>query len=209
MKLVIFIWILILIGITNSFAGDKSDTLKCVLMDENYNICYEVDYKSRLIEGDELGNVAGFDYSATSYLASIDTNSYKPDNIGDRKTSTAWIEGVKEYGIGEQFIVKIELPEYIKSRKLSSIEFLNGYSKSEKIWKANSRIKTLKLILNKSDLIIVELLDKNWPQILLLPEEKNIEIKNGDILSFEILDIYPGTKYKDTALTEILFNVPL
>ena len=35
-----------------------------------------------------------------------------------------------------------------------------------------------------------------------------IEAKDGDKLKFEIIDVYKGTKYKDTGLSEFVFESP-
>lgn len=84
------------------------------------------------------------------------TNSgitYRPENVCDLKLNTAWVEGKNDYGIGES--IEFEAIQY----PFHTIEIYNGFSKSLKAWKENSRVKTIKLYVNNNPQYILELKD--------------------------------------------------
>ena len=137
---------------------------------------------------------------ASSYLRSQGSHNYKPKNLHDFNHETAWVEGVKGYGIGEW--VKYSFPA--QRTKVTRITILNGYVKSDKAWRENARVKRLKVYYNNRAIYILELQNSRTVQIF------NVDTLGSDYhnwdLKFEILDVYPGTKYKDTAISEILFQ---
>ena len=160
--------------------------------------------------------------AATSTLPSQGTNTYGVTNLGDKNPATAWVEGQKSYGQGE----KIELPiaENEFSPKFGEVYGLygyfhlqNGYAKSEASWKANSRVRLLLLRHNEKPIAYFLLKDDIQPQTLDASryfwnthQHSGIKVNGGDTLSFEIVDVYRGDKYKDTAISTFvglgLFN---
>ena len=128
--------------------------------------------------------------------------SYKAEFANDLSYKTAWVEGKKDEGIGEY------LEYYFKndSPRITEIIISNGYMKSEETWKNNNRVKKLKLYVNGVPFGILNLKDSRT--------DKYFEVgtlghnKNGTdlILKFEILEVYKGSKYNDTAITEIYFD---
>lgn len=97
------------------------------------------------------------------------------------------------------------------------IGVFNGYWKSEKHWSENSRIKTLKMCFNDKPVYFIQLADswqyqrvdlrKFFKEPTVFPDAP-FEAKDGDTLRFEILEVYKGTKYKDTGLSEFVFGSP-
>lgn len=140
--------------------------------------------------------------SSSSHLKPMGENSYEPSQAHDDSFKTAWVEGASGQGIGEH------IDYYFKnnSPRLHTILIYNGLVKSDKAWKANSRVKTLKLWVNGEGFGTLHLQDTTALQIFstgLLghrPDGKDL------ILKFEILEVYPGEKYKDTAITELYFD---
>ncbi len=159
---------------------------------------------------------------ANSTLKPQGKNEYSIENIHDLDVTTAWIEGNTDYGIGESFTIEFDWKEnYEGFGKVYNfygvIEIFNGYCKSEKVWIENSRIKTLKMYYNNIAVCMIELIDTWQYQRLDLRKLFNepnfypngkIYAKDGDILKFEIVDVYKGTKYKDTGLSEFVFASP-
>jgi len=157
---------------------------------------------------------------ASSTLKPQSNNDYKVENIHDLDLTTAWIEGNEDFGIGESFSIEFSFKEdYEGFGKVYNfygiIELFNGYCKSEKHWAENSRIKRLIMFFNEAPVCFIELADTWQYQTLDLRKffkEPNyfpnapFEIKNGDKLRFEIVEVYKGTKYKDTALSEFVFQ---
>ena len=147
----------------------------------------------------------------SSHLESQGDNSYEGNNISDFSYKTAWVEGKKGYGIGE-FIEFSFVPEH---PRITTIKIANGYVKSRKSWKNNSRVKKLKIFINDSIYGIINLKDVYSLQSIYLknpvgyPPRDDFEnfqsIPNWKI-KFEILEVYKGDKYDDTVISEIFFD---
>ena len=80
------------------------------------------------------------------------------------------------------------------------MDIVNGYAKNKRSWSANARVKTLRLYHNQKPKFLIRLQDTKIPQHVSFSE---ILINAGDIVVLEIVDIYPGAKYQDTAISEI------
>lgn len=136
---------------------------------------------------------------ASSSLATTKNGiTYSPENVCDLQLNTAWVEGKNDYGIGES--IEFEAVQY----PFHTIEIYNGYSKSLKNWNENSRVKTIKLYVNNHPQYILEL--KDTYQLQSFRVDTLNSNKETVSLKFEIIDIYPGEKYKDTAITDINLN---
>lgn len=158
----------------------------------------------------------GFSTSELKPQAQI---NYSIKNISDYDLNTAWIEGKTDYGTGERFGFTFDFPENTEYggayQFYGVINLFNGYCKSLDTWRQNSRIQKLKVYYNDNPVCIVELLDTWHFQYFDIGKffkykrdkkymEAPFEIKQGDKLTFEILDVYAGTKYKDVALSEFM-----
>jgi hypothetical protein len=136
-----------------------------------------------------------------STLASQGSVNYAAKNVQDDDPMTAWVEGDTEYGIGE-FIE-------VKNVTISSMIFIyNGYQKNPKSFQENSRVKSLKVSENGVDRCIIRLTDEMGGQGVSTEELKLKFIKSAlsnITLRLTITEVYPGTKYKDVAISE-LFN---
>jgi len=152
--------------------------------------------------------------SASSYLKSNSaTINYLPENAHDLSFKTAWIEGVQGYGIGEYIIYYFRQT----APRITKIIIVNGYVKSHKTWLENSRVKKLKLYIDNKPFAILNLEDSRHEQIFEFePIGRKRPIENGKwaeldklpkwTLKFEILEVYPGEKYDETAISEIYFD---
>ena len=137
---------------------------------------------------------------------------YSSGKALDGDPKTAWVEGVKGHGIGEILLVKVNLKRKIK--------IWSGYGKSERLHKENSRPKKLRVAviqyqfsgvsqvswgINGLKIIsenIVELEDVNGFQNLPI-KEFSVEEDETYLLGLQILEVYKGTKYQDTAISEV------
>ena len=148
--------------------------------------------------------------SASSFLKPSKSINYSVNNIHDLSYKTAWIEGVPGYGIGE-FVTYHFPPE---NPRITKIIVVNGFAKSEETWKENSRVKKLKMYIDDKPFAILNLLDNRQEQSFKFEpigygdrEDFNkLQSKPWWTIKFEILDIYKGDKYDDTAITEIYFD---
>lgn len=146
----------------------------------------------------------------SSFLAAQKGNSYDASSASDLSFETAWVEGVPGTGVGESIVFTFQ-PQ---SPRVTDIIIANGYVKSEKAWKENGRVKTLQLSINGKAVAVLELEDSRKEQVFSFDPigyERNITPEQlaqlpEVTLQFTILETYPGTKYQDTALSEIYFD---
>ncbi len=144
--------------------------------------------------------------SSSSSLSANGTRNYKSGNAHDFDINTAWVEGVDGHGIGEWLEYEFDLTHQPEHQiGITKIYIANGYRKSKSLWEKNGRVKTLKVYLDGVYFITLELLDAfefqeiSIPKIM-LPQEKILKIR------FEIAAVYPGSKYQDTCISELLFD---
>ena len=97
---------------------------------------------------------------ASSSLKSFKGIKYSAENAGDLNYKTAWIEGVVGYGIGEYLLYRFP-PQ---NPRITKIIVVNGYVKSEKAWRENSRVKKLKFFYNDKPIAILNLADTRQEQ---------------------------------------------
>lgn len=146
---------------------------------------------------------------ASSALAPQASFTYNAKNAADFSYETAWVEGAKGPGIGQYLEYQFS-PE---SARVEEVKIANGYVKSEKAWKENARVKKLKLYHNGKPYAILNLKDERTEQVFSVgPFGFNYYKIDDDkkptrpwTLRFEILEVYPGTRYTDTAISEIHF----
>ncbi len=125
-----------------------------------------------------------------------DNQKYPVENIFDNNPNSAWVKGKPGDGIGEWIEVGFE-PEF----NLSQIKIINGYAKSKEIYSANNRVK--KVVVNFSNGKPQEfILQDNILGFQTLKLPKPVKV---DSLKITIKDIYQGTKYNDTCISEIQF----
>ncbi|UII33852.1 hypothetical protein LVD17_08495 [Fulvivirga ulvae] len=148
--------------------------------------------------------------SASSHLTSQGENHYLPKNAHDLNYKNAWIEGVDGYGIGEYLIYEFA-PE---SPRITEIIITNGYVKSLSTWTTNSRVKKLRVYYNDKPIADLNLKDIGEDQHFKFKpisyEDRSdteiLKLKELWKLKFEILEVYKGKKYDDTAIAEIYFD---
>lgn len=155
-----------------------------------------------------------YSVKTSSQLASNGEIKYESSNLNDFSYETAWVEGKQGYGIGESITFSF-IPEH---PRVTEIIIANGYIKSKTAWRNNSRVHQLKMYVNKEPFAIIDLKDVYAKQIVKLkkplgchrelgedPYEMCKELPNWSI-TFEIISVYKGDKYDDTAITEIFFD---
>jgi hypothetical protein len=129
---------------------------------------------------------------------------YKAENIHDFSITTAWIEGKPGSGKGEfvRYIFPGECP------RITDVLILNGYTKDKITWRNNGRVKKLLMYYHDKPYAILNLRDtrdcQKFSVGILGYEDK--ETAPAWSIKFEILEVYAGEKYQDTAITEIYFD---
>ena len=146
---------------------------------------------------------ASYKTRLSSFLPPAGKNKYGEDEILDWDLRTAWVEGAKDYGIGEfiEFTFKYEAP------RANKCIIYNGYMKDYATWKKNSRVKTLEMYENNKLVAILHLEDIFGEQVfdLLYPIGRRKDKKDATI-KFVITEVYKGDIYKDTAISEFFFD---
>lgn len=132
------------------------------------------------------------------------SEEYNAENIHDFNITTAWVEGKSGNGEGEY--VRYLFPG--SCPRITDALILNGYVKDGMTWKNYGRVKKLLMYYNDKPYAILNLKDSRDCQkfdVGILGYEHKETAPDWNI-KFEILEIYPGEKYQDTAITEIYFD---
>ncbi|MDH3973310.1 MAG: hypothetical protein OEV42_03425 [Deltaproteobacteria bacterium] len=146
--------------------------------------------------------------TASSELRSNGSNTYLGKNAHDFEMKTAWVEGKKDYGIGEYVEYKFNFDRYENydgHLGITKILLANGYKKSKELWKANSRVKKLRMYVNNEPYAILEIIDSFEIQTIDIGKFM-FPPKTTTLIKFEIMEVYPGSKYKDVAISELVFE---
>ncbi len=136
--------------------------------------------------------------NATSSLG----DKYKALYAFDGDLNTCWAEGADGYGISEILVISSG-PWY--QFDVKEIRIFPGYGKSEELFFKNSRIKKMEIVVStynskigsKKIRSIITFDDK--------PEFKTIPINKKNVykINFKILEVYKGSKWDDTCISEI------
>ena len=158
----------------------------------------------------------------------VDTYDYY--KINDDNPETAWVEGVKGDGIGEYVYIhvvsnNVGYEDFPDNSLQITVNIINGFAKNLNLFNKNNRVKKAELKIfdcalrvgqndmirkNKPILYItktIDLADNMDPQtftFVITPKDRYSE---GNIVAFflklTILDVYHGTKYQDSAISEL------
>lgn len=149
--------------------------------------------------------------TASSTLSQQGENNYDAENAYDLNYKTAWVEGVKGYGIGEY----LEYTMPAQQPRITTIIVVNGYVKSESAYNNNSRVKKLRVYWNDEPVAILKLEDQIAEQHFVFDtlgydrdvyEWDKLDSLPDWTLKFEILEVYEGSKWDDVVISEIYFD---
>ncbi len=132
--------------------------------------------------------------SASSTLEPEAANSTA--NLFDAQPETAWSEGNKDSG-GEGETLSFRFEEMVS---ITAIQIWNGHQRSDDQFFANPRVSSFEFGAKDSATTVYTLEDKQGGQKINLPHTVK-----GQVFDLKIKNFYPGRKYKDLAISEILF----
>jgi hypothetical protein len=135
----------------------------------------------------------GAEICASSVLKSQLGFTYGPTNLLDGKLDTGWVEGAAGNGEGEWV-----LAQFGGMRSVTGLEFLNGYHKNEELFRRNNRVAVLEIQLSNGVSGTVMLDDASGVQKINLGGPHPVTW-----VKMTIRAVYPGTRYRDTALSEM------
>ena len=125
--------------------------------------------------------------SATSVLEPA--FAYDASHLFDSQLDMAWsTNGKTSRGVGESVTLSFAEPQTV-----GGLMLWNGYQRSDTHYKANGRVKRLRV--NDQE---VAVRDVQGMQIITLPKPVT-----ADKLTLTITDIYPGGSYKDVLISEL------
>lgn len=141
--------------------------------------------------------------TASSCLQPIKSFNYEGENAHDFNHESVWAEGADGQGEGEW--LEYEFPG--SCPRITTVNILCGYVKSDKAWRENSRPKAIKMYYMGKPYAILELEDSRTLQAfdvgVLGPHDDSAPAWK---LRFEIMSVYPGEKYADTVISELYFD---
>ena len=160
-----------------------------------------------------------------------DKGFYERSKLCDGDLNTVWVEGVRGDGIGEYIFLPIfdedgAFFDYCADKNIKiTLKINNGYCSSKDLFYANNRVKQAKITIytipvsfnQAGDVSAVhDCIEENSEAIYL---EDKTDLQNFFfeiclfnravyhipfvVMKFEILDVYKGTKYDDTCISEM------
>ena len=121
--------------------------------------------------------------------------SYAPENLFDNQRGNAWAEGNPGIGVNEWLKFNFNSPV-----DMTAIKLWNGYQRSYKHYNDNARIQKLSFGIDNSTGVIYDVKNQKIAQKIELKEK----IKGKDFF-LKIKAAFPGNKYQDLVLSELLF----
>lgn len=144
----------------------------------------------------EICDVAGdLRYCVSSVLPPQFGFNYRPKNLVDGKYDTAWVPDTAKAldGIGESLII-----DFGPNVSFRGLQLWNGYHKNESIFTKNNRVRELELTLPGEAPQTFEIDDGAKPISFTLDKAVFVPW-----VRLRILSVHRGTKYHDTALSEV------
>lgn len=130
---------------------------------------------------------------ASSMLEAQLGNDYGVGNLADGNRATAWVEGTRGDGLGETLLILFEQPT-----RLNSLSLINGYDKNTDIFTKNNRVATIELRSSRGDVVSAALQDRGgWQHIL------DRDLGEVTWIELSITAVHRGSKYRDTAVSEL------
>ncbi|HOU85494.1 MAG TPA: hypothetical protein PLA54_07480 [Spirochaetota bacterium] len=169
------------------------------------------------------------DVASTYYVDdNYDKDKYSPDKAFDSKNNTAWVVSTDKSGIGEYIYVFIQFGDEGDSfPKKSTIKIKNGLFTNKSLYYANNRLKSAKLEIYECDVLYGqdairlrnkpvlnmtmkldfddEMVEQQFDIIIEKPKPQ-VKAESHQYFYFGkliITDIYKGSKYNDTCISEI------
>jgi len=136
--------------------------------------------------------------SASSHLRTDRWGQYQPWMALDGRRSSAWVEGVRGSGVGEW--IKLTFPEPIE---VHSVGLDVGYDSRSDIFYKNNRIKRVTLVFSNGEQLQLGFADRRGMQTIPLVRAPGPNIETT-FIKIVIEDVFPGWKYDDTCLAEVV-----
>jgi hypothetical protein len=151
------------------------------------------------------GNKYYFDFHGYAAVASSEKAGYPAKAVGDFDPTTAWVAG-RNGGINESLTLQLTTPEHV-----DQIGLIPGFAKSKALYYANNRVQEIEVLVNGQHQVTATLPDE---YISFGPNtKKGYELIDlgaytgkAQTITLRVKKIYPGTKYDDTCISEVLLR---
>ena len=138
-----------------------------------------------------------WDWAWASSVLDGNEAKYGAEKILDKNPQTAWSEGAEGYGINEWIQIERD-----GSTNLSEILISNGIQQSPQIYDNNGSLKRFRLDFSEGQYIYYEVdEDKNASKHIRIIFDRPI---STNFIRLTILDVFEGSKYEDTCITDIV-----
>lgn len=127
--------------------------------------------------------------------------SFIAKNTLDANMKTAWLTPKNGKNAQIEYVFTLQ-DNNLSSGTLFSIAVFNGWRKDYQTWNDFSRIKKVFITINDSPYAEVTLEDTYKLQYIDL-DRKKLDPTRRYRIRFKILEIYPGKKYEQTALSDV------
>ena len=144
--------------------------------------------------------------SASSFLTERDGLKHPARQAHDQQVGTVWSEGVAGTGIGESitFTFRTTLKNTTELG-VTSCAIGIGHQGSEKLFRQNSRPKVIELSMDGKPKAILNFEDTMGLQHFDIPELA-LARPSEHTITLKIIDVFPGTKFEDTCISEVYFQ---
>lgn len=148
------------------------------------------------VKRERINNSIIDDIELSSSL-SLENNESSVKALLDNRLDTMWIEGAPGNGIGEYLNIVFD-----EAHAMNGVEIYHGNRVRPDIYEKYNRIKKVRLTFSDGATKEYELQDSFFESSKI----EFVEPVTTTMVKIEILDVYQGTTYKDTCISEILIN---
>ena len=122
--------------------------------------------------------------------------------LNDESATSAWIAAGPEMPVFH-FAFPKRLPKEMEAQvPFYGVDFINGHWATEELWQKHARVRKARLLYNGSLLGVLNFADsRRWQRV----EFDDIMVRSGDVLTLEVLEVYPG-KGGGLALSEVVLQ---
>lgn len=144
--------------------------------------------------------------SATSFLTESEALKHPPQQAHDRSMQKVWSEGVEGNGEGETLsFTFITTEKDTTDLGVTSCAIATGHQGSAKLFRQNARPRTLELVVDGRAVATLELQDDMGLQWFEIPKVK-LARPSKHVIGLKIGEVYPGSKFQDSCITEVYFQ---